>query len=85
MRTALNVIQAILLIAMAPLVRGIIARIKAKFQNRQGASIFRPYRDLVKLFHKEDMAPHRIRGVPNCAPGDFCCPLRGITVHSSTP
>jgi len=68
MRTALNVIQAILLIAMAPLVRGIIARIKAKFQNRQGASIFRPYRDLLKLFHKEDMAPPTASVVFRIAP-----------------
>jgi len=30
-------------------------KIKAKFQNRQGASIFQPYSDLWKLFHKDEI------------------------------
>jgi formate hydrogenlyase subunit 4 len=57
MRIALSVFQAILLLMMAPLVRGIIARVKARFQNRKGASIFRPYQDLWKLYRKEDLVP----------------------------
>lgn len=57
MRIVFGVLQVLLLLAMAPLVRGIVARVKARFQNRRGASVFRPYQDLLKLFHKEDMAP----------------------------
>jgi formate hydrogenlyase subunit 4 len=57
MRTVLDVFQVLLLLVMAPLVRGIIARIKARIQNRRGASILRPYQDLLKLFRKEDLAP----------------------------
>lgn len=57
MNFALNTIQVVLLVLMAPLVRGIIARIKARIQNRQGASVVRPYQDLIKLFRKEDMVP----------------------------
>lgn len=57
MKIALNVIQALLLILGAPLVRGIIARCKAFLQRRQGASIWRPYSDLAKLFRKEDLVP----------------------------
>lgn len=57
MRTAVSVLQAVLLLLMAPLVLGIIARVKARFQNRRGASIFRPYQDLWKLFRKEDLTP----------------------------
>ena len=57
MRIILSVVQPLLLLAMAPLVRGIIARVKARFQNRRGASVFRPYQDLWKLFRKEDMVP----------------------------
>jgi formate hydrogenlyase subunit 4 len=57
MRIALNILQALLLIIGAPLVRGIIARCKAFLQRRQGASIWRPYFDLAKLFHKEDLVP----------------------------
>lgn len=68
MRTTLNVLQAVLLLAMAPLVRGIIARVKARFQNRRGASIFRPYQDLIKLFRKEDLAPPTASVVFRAAP-----------------
>jgi formate hydrogenlyase subunit 4 len=57
MRIGLNVAQVILLLLMAPLVRGVISRIKARIQNRQGASIVRPYQDLLKLFRKEDLVP----------------------------
>lgn len=57
MTIAVNVIQALLLVAIAPLVRGAIARIKARIQNREGASVWRPYVDLWKLFRKEDLAP----------------------------
>jgi formate hydrogenlyase subunit 4 len=44
-------------VGIAPLLRGVISRIKARIQNRRGASIFRPYADLWKLFHKEDLIP----------------------------
>ncbi len=57
MTLAVNISQILLLLLIAPLIRGVIARIKARFQNRQGASIFRPYQDLWKLFRKEDLVP----------------------------
>jgi formate hydrogenlyase subunit 4 len=57
MTLALNILQALLLVAMAPLVRGVITRLKARMQNRRGASVFRPYSDLRKLFRKEDLVP----------------------------
>lgn len=57
MKITLSVLQAVLLLAIAPLVRGIIARVKARFQNRRGASVFRPYQDVLKLFRKEDIVP----------------------------
>jgi formate hydrogenlyase subunit 4 len=34
---------------------GVIRKIKAKMQNRQGASVFQPYRDLRKLFNKDEV------------------------------
>jgi formate hydrogenlyase subunit 4 len=49
--------QALLVVAIAPLVRGVIARLKARIQNRRGASVWRPYADLAKLFRKEDLTP----------------------------
>jgi formate hydrogenlyase subunit 4 len=57
MKIAINVLQALALILGGPLVRGIVARVKAFLQRRQGASIWRPYSDLAKLFRKEDLVP----------------------------
>ncbi len=49
------IIQLILAPAASPLCVGFIRKIKAKFQNRQGASVFQPYRDLWKLMHKDEV------------------------------
>jgi formate hydrogenlyase subunit 4 len=57
MTVAMNVVQVLLLVLLAPLVRGVIARIKARIQNRQGASVLRPYFDVMKLFRKQDLVP----------------------------
>jgi len=57
MRLALNVFQWLLLILAAPLAHGIIAQAKARLQRRRGASIWRPYADIAKLFRKEDLVP----------------------------
>lgn len=39
---------------ISPLCIGVIRKIKAFMQNREGASIFQPYRDLLKLFKKDE-------------------------------
>lgn len=49
----LTLIQLLLLLALAPLIVGIIRRVKAHLQCRHGASVLQPYADLVKLFRKE--------------------------------
>jgi len=64
----LNAAQAVLLVAIAPLVRGVIGLLKAHIQNRRGASVWRPYADLVKLFHKEDLVPPTASFVFRLAP-----------------
>jgi len=48
-------IQLLLIPALSPFFIGVIRKIKAKFQNRQGASVLQPYRDLWKLFHKDEI------------------------------
>lgn len=48
-------IQLLILPAISPLFVGIIRKIKAKFQNRQGASIIQPYKDIWKLFNKDEV------------------------------
>ena len=50
---AVELLQAVLLIAFAPLMSGIVSKFKALMQGRVGASIFQPYRDLRKLIGKD--------------------------------
>lgn len=40
---------------LSPLCVGIIRKIKAFMQNRKGASVFQPYYDIWKLFHKDEV------------------------------
>lgn len=45
-------IHLVLLVAMPPLLPGIIARTKALFAGRVGPPVLQPYYDLIKLFQK---------------------------------
>lgn len=45
--------QAVLVIGLAPLLNGLIRRLKARLQGRRGAGIFQPYFDLVKYLRKD--------------------------------
>lgn len=49
---ALNIVQALLLLAFAPLIAGIINKVKAFLQKRQGASLLQEYFDLAKWWKK---------------------------------
>ena len=45
-------VQAVLLVALGPLATGFVQKLKARLQCRKGASVWQPYRDLVKLLRK---------------------------------
>ncbi len=49
---ALTVAQTIVLLAVSPAIVGLIKKVKARYQCRQGAGILQPYADLKKLFRK---------------------------------
>jgi len=68
LKITVDILQVLLLILGAPLVRGIIARMKARMQRRQGASVWRPYAELAKLFRKEDLVPPTSSAVFRLAP-----------------
>ena len=63
-----SAIQAIILVAISPLVIGIIRKFKASMQHRRGNSVLQPYRDLAKLFRKgkviSDSSSWLFRAVP---------------------
>ncbi len=54
----LALVQSLLITALAPLLVGWIRKVKARLQNRRGAPVWQPYRDLHKLFGKEARVAH---------------------------
>src|SRR5260370_3464432 len=46
-------VQMVLVLLAAPLLTGLVRKVKARLQRRRGASIFQPYRDLRRLIGKE--------------------------------
>jgi formate hydrogenlyase subunit 4 len=60
----------------APLLRGIINRLKAIVQSKHGPSIWQPYRDLWKLLHKGRVVSEHASWVFHAAPiFSFITPL----------
>ena len=49
---AFVLLELTLLVVLGPLVTGIIQKLKARLQCRQGAGVLQPYRDLIKLLRK---------------------------------
>ena len=49
------ILHTVIVTALSPLTIGIVRKIKARVQNRVGASIVQPYRDLLKLFRKDEV------------------------------
>jgi formate hydrogenlyase subunit 4 len=52
-----SVTQFFLLLALAPLVTGVIRTLKARLQTRRGPGILQPYKNLRKLFRKGMVIP----------------------------
>ncbi len=45
--------QMLLVLLLAPLLTGLVRKIKARLTRRRGASVFQPYRDLFRLLRKD--------------------------------
>lgn len=54
-RILFNVIQVLTVLVFAPLVSGVLSRLKEIVQSKHGPSVFQPYRDIWKLFHKDEV------------------------------
>jgi formate hydrogenlyase subunit 4 len=54
-------VQIIIFLALAPLFEGIMRRITARVQSRQGPPLLQPYMDLFKLLGKENLDPSGYR------------------------
>ncbi len=54
---ALQVAQVVAVLALSPLIQGIVIQFEERVQRGQGPGVFQPYRDLWKLFHKQIVVP----------------------------
>ena len=52
-----QVLQVVTVLALAPLVSGVIARVEAVVQQRRGPRLLQPYYDIAKLLRKETVLP----------------------------
>ncbi len=53
----LQIAQVVTVLALAPLLQGVILQWEERIARAQGPGIFQPYRDLWKLFHKQLVVP----------------------------
>jgi formate hydrogenlyase subunit 4 len=52
-RAALEALQLLIVLALAPLLTGIVRKVKARLTAKRGPSLLQPYRDLLRLLRKE--------------------------------
>lgn len=52
---AVGALQLVAVFALAPLLTGVMRKVKARTQKRIGASVFQPYYDLSKLWRKDEV------------------------------
>ena len=67
-RAAIGIAQAAAIITLAPLITGVMRKVKARTQKRMGASIFQPYYDLFKLMKKDEVVSDQSSWVFRSAP-----------------
>lgn len=60
--------QTILLVALAPLFAGVVAKLRARLQMRRGAPVWQRYQDLARLLHKESIVSHDASWLARVAP-----------------
>src|SRR3990172_12561051 len=64
----LAIFQILIILALAPLLSGIIKKVKAFFQIRKGSSIFQPYYDIAKLLRKDSVVSQNVSWIFHIAP-----------------
>ncbi|MBW6518231.1 MAG: NADH-quinone oxidoreductase subunit H [ANME-2 cluster archaeon] len=65
---AIIFLQILIILTLAPLLSGIIKKIKAVFQIRKGPGIFQPYFDLAKLMRKDSVVSKEVSWIFHAAP-----------------
>jgi formate hydrogenlyase subunit 4 len=60
-------LNVLLVLAVAPLLQGVVRRVTARIQSRQGPPLLQPYFDLLKLLGKEDIESGEMPGMQRIA------------------
>jgi len=64
----INLLQALVVLLLAPLAKGVLNRLKERLQSRRGPPVLQPYYDLWKLFHKDEVISEQSSWVFRVAP-----------------
>jgi formate hydrogenlyase subunit 4 len=67
-RIVFNFLQVAVVMGFSPLVAGLLARLKEIVQSKRGPSVLQPYRDLWKLFHKDEVVSEDSSWIFRAAP-----------------
>ncbi len=62
------IFQTFIIIALAPLLGGIIKKVKSFFQIRKGPGILQPYYDILKLIKKDSVVSNNVSWIFHAAP-----------------
>lgn len=65
---AIVIFQVIIILALAPLLSGMIKKVKAFLQMRKGPGIFQPYYDIAKLLRKDSVVSGNVSWIFHAAP-----------------
>ncbi|MCX7117408.1 MAG: NADH-quinone oxidoreductase subunit H [Legionellales bacterium] len=76
---ALQFIQSLFLIVIAPLFTGWIGQVRAWLNHKKGPGIFQPYRQLHKLFMKDTLLAHHASPLFRITPYIYFCAMCLIT------
>jgi formate hydrogenlyase subunit 4 len=76
---AVATLQPLTVLAAAPGVTGVIAKVEARLQGRRGVRVLQPYYDLAKLFRKEALAPQ------GASPVFLLAPIIAMTCYMTIP
>jgi formate hydrogenlyase subunit 4 len=75
----IQLLQDVTIAGGAPGVSGVIAKVEARLQGRQGPRVLQPYFDLAKLFRKEALAPEGASWV------FLAAPIAAMTCYLTVP
>lgn len=83
MKIVAMLIQALILLLLAPLIQGFIQWSKARMQNRRGPSPWQPYRNLAKLLAKDLILADSVSWITRITP--YVCFAAAVAVAGLIP